>query len=73
MDLAEAQKVAYIAGTADKGCASCVSDMVDRLNKSFPEYRWTMTDDVMMEQLDWSDDPEDTAQVGVVVTVEVRE
>jgi hypothetical protein len=72
MTIDDAQKIAKIIGTADGGCSNCVGDLVERLSKMFPSFRWIITDEHQMEQPDWSEDPEDTHQVGFVVLVEPR-
>lgn len=68
----EARQIGMIAGTADSGCPGCVGSMVERLNKTFPDWRWRATNEHQREQPDWSDDPEDERSVGLVVTVEPR-
>ncbi len=49
MTLEDAAKVAMIVGHCDHGRRTCVTDLVQRLNKSFPEFSWTVGND-----LDWS-------------------
>lgn len=46
MTIEEAAKVAAIAATADRGCPSCVRDMVARLDKAFPEFVWEIHDEL---------------------------
>ena len=43
MTLEEAKKMAAIAMTADGGCVGCVTDMFNRLQKTFPEFTWKYT------------------------------
>ena len=38
MTLEEAQKIAFIIGHADGGCASCVEDLVNLSNEILPEF-----------------------------------
>ena len=41
MTLDEAKKIAeQILGYAESGCDHCVTDLVERLNKAFPEFVW---------------------------------
>lgn len=44
MTLQEAQRLAAIIGTIDRGCNSCVDDFVARLNTTFPEFVWAALD-----------------------------
>jgi hypothetical protein len=32
--------LANIVGTADNGCSVCVGNLVERLNKAFPQFKW---------------------------------
>lgn len=70
MTMEEAEKLAAIIGTADGGCSTCVEDLARRAAIAFPEFRWTPTRGDLVEQPDWSDDPEDRIRVGVVVLVQ---
>jgi hypothetical protein len=64
----DAKKIGDIAGTTDGGCSTCVANIVERLNKAFPEYRWAMTGREQPPEIpDWSDDPEDGFSPGLEV------
>jgi hypothetical protein len=67
MTLDEAKAVGMIAGTADNGCDTCVSQLVKRLNAAFPTYVWTVTDEEQVEADE--DEPGETMFVGLVVDV----
>lgn len=45
MTLSEAKKVAAIVSEADGGCSACVGALVEDLNRSFPEFEWSMPPD----------------------------
>lgn len=40
MTLDEAQRVGKILEHADRGCPVCISDLVRRMQKEFPEFAW---------------------------------
>ena len=44
MTLDEAQMIAKIVGTADGGCPTCVSMLVEHLNREFPQFVFVMGD-----------------------------
>lgn len=45
MTTEEAATVRRIAQTADEGCSVCVGNLLDLLDKSFPEHDWTIPED----------------------------
>ena len=71
MTLEEAQTIALIAGTADGGCSTCVSNMLKRLNAAFPEFTFSISNGIKAtyEKPDWSNDPDDINCVGIKVEV----
>lgn len=42
LTLDEAKTLAAIIGTADGGCGVCVSDLAEKLNSSFPAFRFVV-------------------------------
>lgn len=44
MTLDEAKRVAEVCATVDNGCVVCVRNMVDELNKEFPEFAFIFDD-----------------------------
>lgn len=65
----EAEMVGLIAGRADAGCSTCVDKQIAALNAAFPMFVWEVTDRRQMAQPDWSDDPNDAFDIGLVVEV----
>lgn len=61
MTLDEAKIVAEIIRRADRGCANCVSDLVQEANERLPEFRFTQSEDSVRvaTQPEWSTDPDD--------------
>ncbi len=53
MTLEEMAIIANICATADNGCSTCASDLLDRLEKQWPEYSFEFTQEEIMEDFDW--------------------
>jgi hypothetical protein len=49
MTLEEANIVAQIAATADSGCSVCARDLLERLEKAFPEFEWKLTEEEWLD------------------------
>lgn len=47
MTLDEAKLIANIIGTADHGCSVCVGNLVERMNRDFPQFKWERGDSEM--------------------------
>lgn len=58
----EADKLAAAIRTVDGGCSVCVSNLCERLNAMGFGFIWTVDgDEDVVEQPEWSDDPEDAS------------
>lgn len=54
MTLEEATALGAIIQTADGGCSVCVGNLVDALNRAFPEYVWAARENGPPgEDFDW--------------------
>lgn len=69
MTIEEAQIIGRIIGTADGGCSTCIAALANRFNAAGLGFVFTPTDEPIMEQPDWSENPEDVMYVGNLVSV----
>lgn len=56
MTLAEMQNVADVLGIADRACPGCVGDLVEEIQRKFPEFLFKIG--ACIEELDPEYDPE---------------
>jgi hypothetical protein len=66
----EAVKIAEIVSHADSGCPTCVGDLIEMLNVSFPKFKWERLDAKYDDEGEYTEEFKKYENYGTPVTVE---